>query len=70
MINKTEGAEISHAEDMKDVKKEGQTKENADQTNVHPVKKTWNMTRELIAEIDSKVNASNATSMKRTGEFL
>ena len=44
--------------------------ENVDQTYAHPVKKTWKMTRELVEIIDSEVNVSNATSMKRTGEFL
>ena len=70
VIHKTEDAEISHAEDMKDVKHQGGIKDNADQMYAQLVKKTWNMTRQLAAEIDSKVNVSNATSMKRTDEFL
>ena len=70
VIHKTEDAEISHAEDMKDVKHQGEIKDNADQMYAQLVKKTWNMTRQLAAEIDSKVNVSNATSMKRTDEFL
>ena len=70
VINKTEDAEISHAEDMKDVKHQGEIKDNADQMYAQLVKKTWNMTRQLAAEIDFKVNVSNATSMKRTDEFL
>jgi carbonic anhydrase len=70
VMHKTEDAKISHAEDMKDVKREEETRESADQINAHPVKKTWNLTSLLVAEIDSKVNVSNATPMKRTDEFL
>lgn len=45
VIHKTEDAEISHAEDMKDVKHKVGIEDYADQMYAHLVKKTWNLTR-------------------------